>query len=73
MTDIKIDKNVPIPETSGAGALYPFAEMEVGDSFYVEGKTTAQLQNSASHWRKRKGWKFRTRTEDKGARIWRVE
>jgi len=71
--NIKIDKNVPIPETAGNGAVYPFAEMEVGDSFYVEGKTSNQLQNAASHWRKRKGWKFATRTKEGGARIWRVE
>lgn len=70
MSEFKIEKNVPLP---GVAATYPFEQMEVGDSFFAEGKTANQLQNAASHWRKRKGWKFATRTEEGGARIWRTE
>ena len=37
---IEIEKDVPMPKTSLAGRpmLYPFPEMEVGDSFRVECK-----------------------------------
>lgn len=67
----KIEKDVPFPEDSTG--QYPFADMEVGDSFFAADKTAVQLSNAASHWRKRKGWKFKTRTEEGGARIWRKE
>lgn len=66
----EIQKDIPPP--SGGGG-YPFAEMEVGDSFFAADKNANQLQNAASHWRKRMGWKFKTRTEGEGARIWRIE
>lgn len=68
---IKIDKGVPVPEKMGN--KYPFSEMEVGDSFYVDGATPNQLQNAASYWRKKAGYKFVARRENEGARIWRIE
>lgn len=71
--EIKIDKDVPIPELP---SLYPFSSMEVGDSFFAPGKTNKQMQNAASNYRKR-GMKFVTRqvTENsvEGTRIWRTE
>jgi hypothetical protein len=72
MTDIKIEKNVPMPEARGE-TIYPFSDMEVGDSFFVPGRTPNQMQNSASHWRKKNGWKFTTARENDGTRIWRKE
>lgn len=39
MTNFAIEKNVPLPTTSaagrGRGSLYPFDDLEVGDSFFV--------------------------------------
>jgi len=75
----KIDKNVPIPEdVHSAGekrATYPFADLEIGDSFFVEGKTTmTSTLNSAS---RRLGFKFASKVEVvngvEGLRIWRTE
>lgn len=66
----KIEKNVPMPETP---AKYPFADMEVGDSFFAENRTPSQLQNSAGTIKKSKGFKFAARAIDGGARIWRTE
>ncbi len=71
MTSYEIEKNVPVPEQGGR-SQYPFADMQVGDSFFAEGKKPEQLQNAATHWRKKKGWKFAARKESNGARIWRV-
>ena len=84
---IKIDKNVPIPEGATRASAYPFEDMEVGDSFFMQGKTSDQLTNAASHWRKKKGWGFTARNVHemgkhpdtgadlpiKGARIWRTK
>ena len=85
---IKIDKNVPMPTgRNTSGNSYPFEGMEVSDSFFVEGKTRAQMDNACGHWRKIKGWKFTvegnrtemipdedgTEREAVGARVWRKE
>lgn len=71
---IKIDKNKPMPETR---LTYPFRSMEVGDSFFVPGKTTRAMAGAVAGARKRLGLKFaaRTITENRvtGVRIWRVE
>lgn len=69
---IQIDKNVPLPDTKQS-STYPFADMEVGDSFFVEGATPNKLQNAASHWRKKRNMKFAARREANGTRIWRIE
>ena len=67
---IKIDKNVPMP----SAGKYPFGDMDVGDSFFVAGKTAAQM-GGTMHFRKPKKFTTRTVTENgvKGIRIWRVE
>ena len=71
---IKIDKDVPRPTRQ---TTYPFADMEIGDSFFAEGKNGNQLRNAAGHYRKKNGWKFeveeRVENNVKGARIWRIE
>lgn len=78
MTNIQIDKNVPMPEdTRTTASTYPFEQMEVGDSFFVPGKKRTQMDNACGHWRKKKGWKFtvNARTEEGvlGCRVWRKE
>lgn len=71
--EFKIDKDVPMPEVTGT---YPFAQMEVGDSFFVPGRTPKQMQNAAANHRK-KGKKFKamqvTEKGVEGTRIWRIE
>ena len=78
---IKIEKDVPIP-TRIEAALYPFARMEIGDSFAVA--TTPDLPaeklrqrlsaNGANFAKRHLGVRFTTRVENNGAavRIWRV-
>lgn len=75
----KIEKDVPLPTTVGKGGTskYPFRQMEVGDSFRVEGPVTAGQRNSISHCAasvgKRTGRMFTTRLQPDGSvRIWRV-
>jgi hypothetical protein len=57
---------------TGFKATYPFAEMEVGDSFFVPGKKSSQLGNFCSYQRLKTGRKFTVRQVDGGCRIWRT-
>ena len=66
---IKIDKNIPLPETRNR---YPFDKLEVGNSFFVEGKTN--INGSRYHYvRKNHGKKFTTKRENGGLRVWRIK
>lgn len=85
----EIEKDVPIPETrQGRGSKYPFAEMEVGDSFLVEpeedpnlgvvdeeeyAKVRGRVSNVAYKYGKDHDKKFTVRQTDEGVRVWRVE
>jgi len=70
----QIEKNIPAPVHMGSGAKpkYPFAQMEVGDSFFAPNMTARALIN-ASQWHANKtGKKFTCSTVEGGARCWRV-
>jgi len=78
---IKIEGGIPIPSKgAGAGARWPnrpiFSGMEVGDSVFFAGRSTASVSSTASYTAKTLGYRFTCRavTENgvKGARIWRV-
>jgi hypothetical protein len=68
----EIERGVPTPDH--ARRKYPFADMEVGDSFFVPGATPVRLTNAANSLKQCYGWKrsFSARKVDGGARIWRV-
>ena len=71
-----IETNVPVPTESGRGrrAIYPFGDMNVGDSVFIEGQAVGGSAYAAAcqHGRLH-GKKFTGRTVDGGLRIWRVE
>ena len=52
---VKIDKNIPVPagtRAGGAEIMFPFEDMEVGDSFFVAllpGKTEEQMVAKLRH------------------------
>lgn len=72
MTQIKIDKGIPVPDESrGANGKYPFADLEIGDSFFVNVKQVA-VCSSAAGYGKRHNKKFTTRSENGGTRVWRI-
>lgn len=76
MARIKIDKKVPIaPRWSRSDVIYPFAELEVGDSFFAPSKKRS-FSNLAV-WSKKTGFKFMTRKTvengQPGFRVWRTE
>lgn len=72
---LKVEKGVPLPPLSGGRARYPWDAMEIGDSFFVPGRTSvemAAIAASASHAKRRSGWRFSCRAESDGARVWRI-
>ena len=59
-------------------SIYPFATMEVGDSFFVpqvdgKPKTDGSIRSAARQAAKKLGFKFTVRRADGGFRCWRVE
>jgi len=70
----KIEKNVALPKHART-SKYPFADMDVGDSFAAPDATRTALYTAAHLWAKRDGAgkKFIVREEGKGARIWRTK
>ena len=74
----KVERNVPItPQATGRPAirasLYPFAELNVGDSFAVTTNNPQKIRSAAHHWGKTLGRVFQTRLTDEGIRCWRVK
>ena len=69
MSHLPIDKGIPMPKR------YPFAEMDVGDSFAVPAtihRTTVAI--AALRYSRKHGVKFVVRlTPDRTLRCWRVQ
>ncbi len=65
---MKVEKNVPMPHK------YPFADMQVGDSFPIPPTMKRQTVNvAAMRYGKKHGMKFTVRlTEDRSYRCWRI-
>ena len=74
-TKYKIESGVPMPETRGRHYIYPFAEMNVGDSFAVAASDVKLIRTSASHFGLRHKQKYSILCIDpiKGDyRCWRI-
>lgn len=70
-----IEKNIPAPDRSSTFKILPLADMEIGDSVYVDdliGSYGATRTRVAKENR-RKIKRFVTRREGYGTRVWRVE
>lgn len=69
---IEIERGIPMPQkVRGRDAKYPWEKMEVGDSFFVQGRKT--FGNQASTRSLKDGKKYTTRKENGGVRVWRLE
>lgn len=77
----QIEKGIPLPPRSRSSGYskYPFADMQLGDSFVISlnpGESIDQLRfraNSAlAKARKTTNAQFSSRTVDGGIRIWRT-
>lgn len=80
MRTIKIEKGIEIPSRlrkSGKPSKYPFAQLEVGESFLVRTTSKKSKVNRqvglCSSFRKYAPKRFTSRTIAEGVRIWRIE
>ena len=77
MVEIVIEKDVPISDLPARAKRhkYPFAEMNVGDSFFVklDAKGINVLRVLAQRYAKKNYCTFATKQTDGGLRIWRIE
>lgn len=86
--EFPIEKGVPIPPTISVSERYPYAKMEVGDSFFAPETTLTahgkplKLSGLASMTSRKgtemtkalgKTYKFITRKVEGGFRVWRVK
>lgn len=70
MIEIEIEKWIPpVPRNK-----YNFSEMEIGDSFFVKGRTTRTISGSINRARKKyKDRAFVSKTFPEGVRVWRTK
>ena len=68
---IKLDKNIPLPQKTKRGSKYPWGDMKVGDSFFVEGEPKG-LYNSAKEYNIKITVRKWEEGNKKGMRVWRV-
>lgn len=71
----KIEKGVPITGSRGVKGSwkYPFANMQIGDSFVVPDCPRDRIDGAIYKARRVLGWSFAKRKEGTGYRVWRVE
>lgn len=67
-----IEDNVPPPRR--LPQVYPFAKMKVNQSFFVPGVSRSNVYGAATTFaaQANNGWRFTTRLEKGGIRIWRI-
>lgn len=64
---MKVEKNIPLP------AKFPFAQMQPGDSFLIEGTKRHTVAVAAIRYGKKHNMKFSTRKQADGSfRCWRL-
>lgn len=78
---IEVSSNIPLPDFTKRrrkAGKYPFASMNVGDSFFAPGKNSGCMSANARMWGLRNNRTIkvtcRTVTENgvKGVRVWRI-
>ena len=69
MINLEVEKSVPLPEGK---KRYPYASMDIGDSFFVGDGKLQVVCNANYRASKRLGIQFIARKEPEGVRVWRV-
>ena len=73
MSEINIERGIPVPENVRLAQRWPFKSLGSGDSFRVRGQI-GTARNQCSRYGKRLGVKFICRVEGEGyVRVWRVD
>ena len=65
---IRVERGVAMPPERVV-RKYPYGDMAVGDSFYLEGVAMAVVLNNNWRAQKRLGWRFTARKEGEGVRL----
>jgi hypothetical protein len=74
MSELKIEKGIPIPLNQRAGGFTEFlAKMAVGDSFLAPKEKVAYIRGNIGTIGKKINAKFLTRTVEGALRVWRVK
>jgi hypothetical protein len=67
-----LERGLAIPERK-TSPKYPYEQLELGDSFYIQDGDLAKLCNANYREWRRTGKKYTARKVDKGVRVWRIE
>jgi hypothetical protein len=67
-----LERGLDIPERK-TGPKYPYDQLELGDSFYLEGGDLSKLCNANYREWRRTGKKYTARKVENGVRVWRIE
>jgi hypothetical protein len=72
----RIEKNIPLPGGTGKGGAlrkyHEVYEMDVGDSVFMEGKSTSDFASMRTQIARSHGKKIAIRKVEGGVRIWRI-
>lgn len=74
---IRVERHIPLPTGPGRRLSYPFAEMQVGNSFAIPltgTKFTQPVLIAASRYARKTGKKFTSHTDKESGtvRVWRI-
>jgi hypothetical protein len=69
-----VEEGIEIPEGRlvGRPQKYPFAEMKIGDSFFVSGIGRNTINSSVNQNRLRTGRRYTVKAVNNGFRVWRI-
>jgi hypothetical protein len=70
ISNVEVESGVPLPVER---RRYPYAEMQVGDSFVVREVSLQVVCNANYRTGKKLGRKFVARKVEDGVRVWRTE
>ncbi|MGF6643138.1 hypothetical protein [Paraburkholderia sp. GAS82] len=76
MSEFKIEKGIAPPPPRASSAWHPFGLMEPGDCVFIPvkpGRNVPFIRRAAGQFGRKKGWKFTTREQSGGVRVWRLE
>lgn len=89
MSNFQLDNDVPLPKSGGRApkTQYPFAEMEIGQSFFAPDTNVKKMSGQVSYWKKdphNMAFALRAVTEEylddngdlvegEGVRVWKID
>lgn len=69
---IDVDKGISVPSILAVKGKYPWSLMDIGDSFFIEGKAPKDISGPRANAERKTGAKFISRKVQGGVRIWRA-